>query len=76
MDEEGLKRFYVSFGGLLIEYYLEVWARDESIVRVWMNKRTRLGCWCTVYEEEPNKFGEVPLASPVKLFYEKAEHIE
>ena len=66
--------YYVSFGGLLFDYYLHVKAKDEFIVRVWMREHSKLNCWCSVYTDVP--LIEKPLTKkPIELFYEEALHV-
>lgn len=69
-----MRHFYVTFGDLLIDYHLHVVAKDESIVRAFMARKSKLGGWCRVVTEKPTDTH--PLTSEaVLLYYEAAEHI-
>jgi len=69
-----LKTFYVTFGAgtFFANYYQEIRAIDEDVVRVYMNKNyPRI--WSSVYAV---KWPELlnSLGPPVELFYSSAEH--
>lgn len=75
-----LKTFYVTFGAgtFFANYYQEIRALNEDIVRAYMNKNyPRI--WSSVYDYPPKTLGynykELSLSHPVELFYSSAEHI-
>lgn len=70
-----MKRFYVTFGGLFYGYHAIFEAKDESIVRAWMHKRSGAqGVWSSVYDTPPNN-SKALRDEPEVLCYEKAEHV-
>ena len=74
MSEPYYKPFFVTFGDLLIDFHLAVTARNEDIVRAFMVKHSKIGCWCRVLTDKPN--GTLPLTlRPVELCYDKAEDV-
>lgn len=69
-----MKHFYVTFGDLLINYHLHVVANDESIVRGYMARKSKLGCWCRVLTDKPKD--TKPLTTEaIPLYYESADYI-
>ena len=74
MTGELMNKYYVTFGGLLFGYHLRVSAMSERIVRAYMSKKSKLGCWCSIYNEEPTT--SKPLHKTFEmLFYTSAEDI-
>ena len=74
-----LKTFYVTFGAgtFFSNYYQEIRALNEEIVRRYMNKNYN-GVWSSVYTSPPKLEGTTlfhVLGPPVELFYSSAEHI-
>jgi hypothetical protein len=74
-----LKTFYVTFGAgtFFANYYQEIHALNEDIVRVYMNKNYPK-IWSSIYSHIPKLREEVKaysLGPPVELFYSSAEHI-
>lgn len=69
-----MKTYYVTFGGLLLNYHLTVQAVNKEIVKMWLFKRSKLGCWCDVVEEKPKQTKALS-PKPEVLFYESAAHI-
>jgi len=69
-----MNTYYVTFGAgtLLRDYYAVVEARDEEIVRTWLNRRSRLP-WSCIYGKVPE--GRLLQERPLVLNYEHAEHI-
>lgn len=69
-----MNNYYISFGGMLFGYYLWLQSKDELIARTWMNKKSKIGCWCSIYPEPPANCK--PLRDvPEILFYEDASHV-
>jgi len=69
-----LKTFYVTFGAgtFFANYYQEIQAYNEDVVRVYMNKHYP-NIWSMVYTKVPQL--SAPLFPPRELFYQSAEHI-
>lgn len=70
-----MRRFYVTFGASSIfrGYHAEFEAKDESIVRAYMNKRVKCP-WSNIYKVLPS--GSMPLQKTAEvLFYSSAAHI-
>ena len=67
--------YFVTFGGLLIDYYLEVMAQDEKIVRAWIERRSGLkDCFSRVLTERPT-FAKPLKTKAEELYYSHADHI-
>ena len=70
-----MKKFYVTFGmgSLLRGYHATFEARDEEIVRAFMNRKAKMP-WASIYESIPK--GTRALQSrPEILCYDTAEHV-
>lgn len=75
-----LKTFYITFGAgtFFANYYQEIHALNEDIVRVYMNKNYPK-IWSSVYDYPPKTSGydyrELSLSPPIDLLYQSAEHV-
>lgn len=73
-----LKTFYVTFGAgtFFANYYQEIRAIDEDVVRKHMNKYYPK-IWSSVYSSVPTSaYAYIRNLGPaVELFYQSAEHI-
>lgn len=72
---EGMKLFYVTFGmGTIFGgWYAKLEARDENIVRAFMNKRYH-GNWSNIYTEVP-KYSKPLNDRPTVLAYSRWEDV-
>jgi hypothetical protein len=70
-----MQTFYVTFGDLLIDYYLIVTAKDEAIVRAFMKKKSGINCWCRVLTEKPSSNTKPLIEKATELYYASAEHM-
>ncbi len=66
--------FYVTFGDILINYHLIVTARNEDIVRAFMQRRSGIRCYSRILATQPTD--TKPLnEKPLELCYADAGHI-
>lgn len=70
-----MKDYWVTFGGMLIGYYQHFQAADEDIVREYMNKRSKIGCWCGLYDKPVDATESKPLRPTIVLHYTSAQHV-